>query len=169
MHNSKETLAIVRTMQLLTERAMRNFSIHALAAGAVLLLGIPALPALAAPAMEPLKISKECSKYTGDTPSFCTITESNLAAIPAGTKIFYYGSVTSSPLFTSSTAVIATGPGDSAFGYCVVYDTASPTLGHCAFHAGSGALAGFQAVVKFTVDDKQIWHWEGGYLIGTAK
>ena len=169
MHNSKETLAILRTMPLLTERAMRNFSIHALAAGAVLLLGIPALPALAAPAMEPLKISKECSKYTGETPSFCTITESNLAAIPAGTKIFYYGPVTSSPLFTSSTAVIATGPGDSAFGYCVVYDTASPPLGTCAFHAGSGSLAGFQAIVTVTVDAKQIWHWDGGYLLGAAK
>ena len=169
MHNSKETLAIVRTMQLPMERARRIFSIHALAAGAVLLVGIPALPALAAPTMEPLNISKECSKYTGETPSFCTITESNLAAIPAGTKILYYGPVTSSPLFTSSTAVIATGPGDSAFGYCVVYDTASPPLGHCAFHGGSGALAGFQAVVKVSVDDKQIWHWDGGYLLGPAK
>ena len=38
-----------------------------------------------------------------------------------------------------------------------------------AFHAGSGTLAGFQAVVKVTVDDKQIWHWDGCYLLGTAK
>ncbi|CAN5226742.1 hypothetical protein BH10PSE7_BH10PSE7_05370 [soil metagenome] len=119
----------------------------------------------AAPAMQPLKISKECSQYSGKTPSYCTIVESNLAAIPAGTKIFYYGPVTSSPLFTSSTAVISVGPGDTAVGYCVVYDTASPPIGNCAFHAGSGSLAGFQAVVTVTVDDKQIWHWDGGYLI----
>ncbi|MBW9112681.1 hypothetical protein JNB88_03330 [Rhizobium cauense] len=137
-----------------------------LSAGAVLVL---ASVASAAPAMQPLKISKECSQYTGEVPSFCTITESNLAAIPAGTKILYYGPVTSSPLFGSSTAVIAVGNGDSAVGYCVTYDTASPPSGTCAFHAGSGTLAGFQAVVKVTVDDKQIWHWDGGYLLGTAK
>ena len=137
-----------------------------LSAGAILAL---TSVAPATPATQPLKISKECSQYTGDTPSFCTITESNLAAIPAGTKIFYYGPVTGSPLFTSSTAVIAVGNGDSAVGYCVVYDTASPPLGTCAFHAGSGTLAGFQAVVTVTVDDKQIWHWDGGYLLGAAK
>ena len=137
-----------------------------LSAGAILAL---TSVASAAPAMQPLKISKECSQYTGDTPSFCTITESNLAAIPAGTKIFYYGPVIGSPLFSSSTAVIAVGNGDSAVGYCVVYDTASPPLGTCAFHAGSGTLAGFQAVVTVTVDDKQIWHWDGGYLLGAAK
>lgn len=125
--------------------------------------------ASAAPEMQPLKISKECSQYTGETPSFCTITESNLAAIPAGTKILYYGPVTGSPYFGSSTAVIAVGNGDSALGYCVTYDTASPPVGTCAFHAGSGTLAGFQAVVKVTVDDKQIWHWDGGYLLGAAK
>ena len=125
--------------------------------------------ALAAPSMEPLNIAKECSQYSGETPSFCTIVESNLSAIPVGAKIFYYGPVTGSPYFTSSSAVLAVGPGDSAVGYCVVYDTAVPPLGTCAFHAGSGSLAGFQAIVKVSVDDKQIWHWEGGYLLGPAK
>ncbi len=134
-----------------------------LSAGTIVAL---ASVAFAAPQMQPLKISKECSQYSGETPSFCTITESNLAAIPVGTKILYYGPVTGSPLFSSSAAVIAVGNGDSAVGYCVVYDTASPPLGTCAFHAGSGTLAGFQAIVKVTVDDKQIWHWDGGYLLG---
>ena len=137
-----------------------------LSAGAILAL---ASVAFAAPTMQPLKISKECSQFTGETPSFCTITESNLAAIPAGTKVLYYGPVTGGPHFTSSTAVIAVGNGDTAVGYCVVYDTASPPLGTCAFHAGSGTLAGFQAVVKVTVDDKKIWHWDGGYLLGADK
>ena len=137
-----------------------------LSAGAILAL---TSVASATPAMQPLKISKECSQYTGEIPSFCTITESNLAAIPVGTKILYYGPVTGSPLFGSSAAVIAVGNGDTAVGYCVTYDTASPMSGTCAFHAGSGTLAGFQAVVKVTVDDKQIWHWDGGYLLGTDK
>lgn len=139
-----------------------------LSAGAILALALTSV-ASAAPTMQPLKISKECSQYTGEVPSFCTITESNLAGIPAGTKIVYYGPVTGSSLFGSSTAVIAVGNGDTALGYCVTYDTASPPFGTCAFHAGSGTLAGFQAIVKVTVDDKQIWHWDGGYLLGGAK
>ena len=114
---------------------------------------------------EVMKLTKECSQYTGGTPSFCTITESNLDLIPAGTKVLYYGPVTSSPLFTSSSAVLAIGPGNSAVGYCIVYDTASPPVGTCAFHAGSGTLAGFQGILKVTVDDKQVWHWDGGYLL----
>jgi hypothetical protein len=124
--------------------------------------------AFAEPAMQPLKISKECSEFTGESPSFCTITESSLAAIPAGTKILYYGPVISSLLFVSTTAVIAVGAGDTALGYCVTYDSASPPSGTCAFHAGSGTLAGFQAVVAVTVDDEQIWHWDGGYLLGAG-
>ena len=143
---------------------MQTLSMQVLSGAAMLSFVALLQPASAADAMKPLKISKECSQYTGDTPSFCTITESNLAAIPAGTKILYYGPVTKSPLFTSSSAIIAVGNGDSAFGYCVVYDTATPPLGTCAFSAGSGTLAGFQAIVKVTVDDKQIWHWDGGYL-----
>jgi len=131
----------------------------------ILAFGVVAQAASAADKMKPLNISKECSQYTGGTPSFCTIKESNLDLIPAGTKIFYYGPVTSSPLFTSSTAVLAVGPGNTAVGYCVVYDTASPPVGTCAFHAGSGTLSGFQAILKVTVDDKQVWHWDGGYLL----
>jgi len=143
---------------------MRSLSI--LLAGAVLVL---AYAASAAPETQPLKISKECSQYTGDTPSFCTVTESNLTAIPAGTKIFYYGPVLGSPLFSSSSVVIAVGKGDSAVGYCVIDEMASPPHGTCAIHAGSGALAGFQAVFTSTVDEKQLWHWEGRYLFGAAK
>ena len=30
-------------------------------------------------------------------------------------------------------------------------------------------VAGFQAIVKVTVDDKQIYHLDSGYLLGTAK
>jgi len=131
----------------------------------ILALGVTAQTVLAADAMMPLKISKECSQYTGGTPSFCTIQESSLDLIPAGTKVLYYGPVTNSQLFSSSSVVLAIGPGNSAVGYCIVYDTASPPVGTCAFHAGSGTLAGFQAIFKVTVDDKEVWHWDGGYLL----
>ena len=148
------------------ENPTRNSTIAFFSAALSLALFSPTAHAASAPKMQQLKIAKECKEFTGETPSFCTIVESNLAAIPVGTKILYYGPVINSPLFSSSSAVIAVGPGDSALGYCVVYDTASPPLGTCAFHAGSGTLAGFQAIVTVTVDDKQIWHWDGGYLLG---
>jgi hypothetical protein len=143
---------------------MRKLSI--LAVGTILAL---ISVASAAPAMLPLKILKECSQYTGETPSFCTVTESNLAAIPVGTKVFYYGPVLDNPLFSSSSVVIAVGKGDSASGYCVIDEMASPPHGTCAFHAGSGALAGFQAVFTSTVDEKQLWHWDGRYVLGAVK
>jgi hypothetical protein len=145
---------------------MHLASIPIVSAGAILGAAMIASPGASADAMKPLTISKECSQYSGDVPSFCSIVQSNLDAIPAGTKIFYYGPVVSNPLFVSSTAVIAVGNGDSAVGYCVTYDSATPPVGTCAFHAGSGTLAGFQAIVKVTVDDKQVWHWDGGYVLG---
>src|ERR1700752_3067357 len=122
---------------------------------ATVLFGLPAMAA-DAPKLTPLKISKECSNYDGETPSFCTITESSMKEIPAGTKVLYYGPVVSSPLFTSSPVLLAVGPGACGIGYCIVYDTAKPATGHCAFSAGSGTLAGFQAILNVTVDDKQI-------------
>jgi len=120
------------------------------------------------PKLQPIKFSKECSKYTGETPSFCTIIESDFKEIPVGTNVLYYGPVINSPLFTSSSVVLAVGPGNSAVGHCIVYDTANPPTGHCAFFAGSGSLAGFQAILNVTVDAKQIWHWEGGYQLAAA-
>src|SRR5215469_11887900 len=88
----------------------------------ILAFGVFAQAASAADKMKPLNISKECSQYTGGTPSFCTIKESNLDLIPPGTKVFYYGPVTSSLRFTSSSAVLALVPGNTAVCYCIVYD-----------------------------------------------
>ena len=38
--------------------------------------GLTELPAGSTPTMQPLKISKEYSQFSGNTPSFCTIAES---------------------------------------------------------------------------------------------
>jgi hypothetical protein len=117
--------------------------------------------------MQPLKVSKECSQYSGDIPSFCTLTESSLDALPSGTKVLYYGPVTNNPNFSSNNVVLDDGAGNTAAGNCIVYFSGGPA-GMCAFYAGSGKLTGFQAIVKVTVDDKQIWHWEGDYLLPPA-
>jgi hypothetical protein len=142
---------------------MRNRSTRLVRASAILTVAAFAQPALAE-GMQPLKVSKECSQYSGDVPSFCTITESSLDALPAGTKVLYYGPVAKNPNFSSNNVVLDDGAGNTAAGNCIVYFGGGPA-GMCAFYAGSGKLAGFQAIVKVTVDDKQIWHWDGGYLL----
>ena len=146
-------------------RPIRNL---VLVAGSVLASAVLALPASAAPAFQPLKIVKECSKYSGDIGSFCTVTESSLAAIPAGSTVFYYGPVTNSPLYNSTSVVLEAGVGNTAIGYCILDDQ---SVGLCAFSAGTGTLAGFQALVKVSVADaKQMtYHWDGGYVLGAAK
>ena len=136
-----------------------------LSAGAILAL---TSVASGAPDTQPLKIAKECSEFTGKTPSFCTITESNFEAIPKGTKIFYHQPTNGAPIFTDTLAIITTDSG-TVVGRCITYDVATPPTGTCAFTSGSGKLEGFQAVVNVSVDDKQIWHWDGAYLLGAAK
>jgi len=36
-----------------------------------------------------LHVTKECSEYTGEAGSFCTIVSSNFDAIPVGSKVVY--------------------------------------------------------------------------------
>lgn len=145
---------------------MRNLLSSAMGATGILVFASFSAPASAA-AMQPLKVAKECSQYSGDVPSFCTLTESSLDALPAGTKVLYYGPITNNPNFSSNNVVLDDGAGSTAAGNCIVYFGGGPA-GMCAFYAGSGKLAGFQAIVKVTVDDKQIWHWEGDYLLPPA-
>lgn len=45
-------------------------------------------------------------QFTTQTPSLCTITGSDLAAIPAGSKVMYWGPVLTDPNFLSSKAVL---------------------------------------------------------------
>ena len=75
-----------------------------------------AAPVIAAdaPKMEKLTLSKECSQYSGGLPSFCTVLNSNLPALKAGTKVLYYGPVTSNPAFSSNNVVLDTGDGGTA-------------------------------------------------------
>ena len=146
---------------------MRNISLLGRPAGAALWLAVLALPVAAGSELQPLKVSKECSQYTGGVPSFCTVTESSLEAIKSGSKILYYGPVANNPAFSSNNVVLDDGAGNTAAGNCIVDFSGGPA-GLCAFYGGNGTLAGFQAIVKVTKDAKQIWHWDGGYLLAPA-
>ncbi len=126
---------------------------------------VAAAPSVSAtPTLQPLHVTKDCSSFTGSIPSYCTVTASNLGAIPVGTKIFYYGPVLG-PNFLSSVAVIRAGRGNRAVGYCsAIY---SPYHGVCTFWKGTGTLEGFNASVDVSADSTGI-HWDGTYLFAPS-
>jgi hypothetical protein len=146
---------------------MRDLSLLRLPAGAAVWIAVLAVPVAAGPTLEPLTVSKECSQYSGDVGSFCTVTESSLGAIKTGSKILYYGPVTNNPAFSSNNVIVDDGAGNTAAGNCIV-DFGGGPAGLCAFYGGNGTLAGFQAIVKVTKDAEEIWHWDGGYLLQPA-
>ena len=119
-----------------------------------------AVPTASASTPHTLKITKECSEYTGTVPSFCTITASNVAAIPVGTKVLYYGPIIASSIIMSSTAILDDGHGNKATGYCQVDNVSG--VGMCAFWKGVGKLAGFHALVNVTCGPV-ICDWTGRY------
>jgi hypothetical protein len=131
-------------------------------AGTIVALGAIVPAASAGTALTPIHITKECSEFSGEIPSFCTITGSDLAAIPVGTKVMYWGPVVSDPNFLSSKAVLRAGHGNRAFGYCQTIS--DPYHGTCTFWRGKGTLKGFHASVDVTLDADGVFHWDGTYL-----
>lgn len=128
---------------------------------AILSFGVFAPSVLAASTPIPLHVTKDCSAYTGITPSYCTITVSNLAAIPPGSRIRYEGPVLTNAYFLSSNVTLEAGTGNSATGYCIFQ--ARTSKGLCTFWEGRGKLAGFTAVVDVTIDAAGLWHFDGMY------
>jgi hypothetical protein len=128
----------------------------------VLATGITAASSLAGsapPRSGDLVVTKECSGFANNPP-YCTFTSSNLAAIPAGTRIVYLnpaglGTPTGSPVVLDPP-----GPGNNkAFGTCFL----ASTPWHCEFSGGTGMFTWFHASVVVTVDSEGLWHWAGTY------
>jgi len=109
-----------------------------------------------------LRVTKECSQYTGKAGSFCTITSSNLAAIAVGSKVSYDQAAGTPAGLLDSNVVLDAGNGDRAVGRCTLDLTTG--LGLCTFSDGTGPLAGFQARVDVSPPtDGKNWHWTGTY------
>jgi len=121
------------------------------------------LPVLAASARNgKLHVTKECSAYTGGAGSFCTITSSNLAAIPVGSKVLYDQAAGIPAGFLDSNVVLDAGNGNWAVGRCTLGVTFS---GICTFSDGTGELTGFHARVDVSPFPKDIvnYTWRGTY------
>jgi hypothetical protein len=115
----------------------------------VLVVGFVVLTlSLAAAATSPerkgkLHLVKETSEYTGLPGSFATITFSNLAEIPVGSKIFYDQAVDVPTGLLDSNIVLDAGNGNRAVGRCTT-DLVT-WIGLCTFSDGTGTMAGFHA------------------------
>jgi hypothetical protein len=110
----------------------------------------------------PLHIEKNCTgTYNGNPGEYCTITSSNVGAIPAQSRIFYFEAATAGGL--DSDVALYAGPGNVALGH-VVLSFGSPPSGVITFRGGSGDFRGFRATADVTLDQNSgLWHWDGTY------
>jgi hypothetical protein len=105
-----------------------------------------------------LHVTKECSDYHGQAGEFCTITSSNIQAIPAGSRVFYLEGAGATGL--DSDLVLYAGPGNVALGHVTLsFQTAT---GEITFAGGTGDFRGFRAHAAVSFDGA-LWHWDGTY------
>jgi hypothetical protein len=111
-----------------------------------------------------LHVTKECSQYTGQADSFCTIVSSNLSAIAAGSRVVYLEAPGATAL--DSDIVLVVGPGNYALGHVYLPFPAGPGL--VTLSGGTGSFAEFHARVVVTPDSAiaQGWFWNGKYDFG---
>ncbi len=118
------------------------------------------------PATTPLHMTKECSGYTNVAPTFCSVTGSDLALVPKGTKIWYWGPDLGmdDPVMLATNATIDAGQNNLAQGFCSGDQTdLDHQKGYCVFWAGTGTLAGFHALINITAAATGDVHWDGIY------
>lgn len=143
---------------------------------AALMLSIFASPTLATAQNErsengrrgELHTQKVCpnTTFTGAPGSYCTVTVSDLAEIPANETRIYYDGPTPLPIgataFADSKIVVYAGLGNWATGRCTVDFTNG--LGLCTVSDGTGTLAGFSARLDVRIDFASgITYWDGTY------
>jgi hypothetical protein len=121
-------------------------------------------PASASTGTRALHITKECSEFHGLAGQFCTITSSNLRAIPVGSRVFYLKAADFTIGQLDSDIVLYAGPGNSALGH-VVLNLVTMT-GTITLNGGTGKFEDFHArvAVSFIGDSTHPdWAWHGTY------
>ena len=124
-----------------------------------LVLVVPAVAS--APRAGMLQISKECSQYDGTAGSFCTITSSNLDAIPAGSKVVYTNAPDVAAGKLDTDLVVYTRGANAAAGH-VVLDLATGT-GTVTLSGGTGQFKKFTATVAVAPTGGPNFSWVGSY------
>jgi hypothetical protein len=109
-----------------------------------------------------LHLEKECSEYTGEAGSFCTISASNLEAIPVGSKVVYTEAATAAGGLDTD-IVVNTPNGDTAHGH-VVLDGATQT-GTVTLAGSTGELATLAADLVVAPLTEPSYGWDGPYEV----
>jgi hypothetical protein len=107
-----------------------------------------------------LHVTKECSEYTGEAGSFCTIASSNFDAIPVGSKVVYTEAATATAGLDTD-IVVNTPNGDTVYGH-VVLDGATQT-GTVTLTGGTGDLAKLKADLVVAPLAEPSYSWDGPY------
>jgi hypothetical protein len=112
-------------------------------------------------------VTKECSQYHGAAGEFCTITESNVAQLQAGSRVHYLAPLNppnSSGLITLDSDIRIEAPGSVAYGRCVLTDFMR-AIGTCVISGGTGRFRGFSATAVVSADTENpiVAHWDGTY------
>jgi hypothetical protein len=113
------------------------------------------------PNATPIHLVKDCSEFTGETPSHCTISSSDYAPIPVGARVNYLGPLLVNPHFLASNVAVDHANGSTATGFCSFDGRPTQARGLCTFWGGTGALAGFTAIFVVTIDATGQWHLDG--------
>jgi hypothetical protein len=113
-----------------------------------------------APRSGTLHLTKECSEYTGEAGSFCTIASSNFDAIPVGSKVVYAKAATDDGGLDTD-IVVDTPDGDIAHGH-VVLDAGTQT-GTVTLAGGTGELAKLAADLVVAPLAEPSYSWQGPY------
>jgi hypothetical protein len=121
-----------------------------------------AVPALAsAPRAGILNVTKNCGQYDFTAGSFCTITSSNLNAIPADSKVVYLSAADLDHHVLDSDLILYTRGANAAYGH-VVLDLRTFT-GTVTFSGGTGQFKKFSASVAVSPLGGLDFGWTGPY------
>ena len=105
-------------------------------------------------------MTKECSEYTGEAGSFCTIASSNFDPIPVGSKVVYAEAATATAGLDTD-IVVNTPSGDTVYGH-VVLDGATQ-IGTVTLAGGTGELAKLKADLVVAPLAEPNYSWDGPY------
>ena len=96
-----------------------------------------------------LQVSKNCSSYTGEAGSYCTITSSSINAIKAGSRVYYLQAADWGSMTLDSDIVITLSfvTGEGAVTLC----------------GGSGVFRWFEASVDVAPTGGNNFEWDGSY------
>jgi len=110
-----------------------------------------------------LRVTKECSAYTGAAGDVCTITSSNVKEIAVGSRVVYARAANFSTLSLDTDVILdLPAPGsNAASGRCQLNLVTG--VGLCTFSGGTGTFTHFRASANVSYLGGPYYAWDGTY------